>query len=192
MRDLPHCGEVRERERLPARHVQASLDANESDPLRRGGEYPLEPDEVDVALERMWRLGIARLRNCDVDPLSTGELDVCARGREIEVRRHERARSDEQLREQVLGAATLVCRDQMLVAIRLTDRRLEAKETARAGVRLIAELHRGPLLLRDGRGAAVRQQVDEDVVGAEQKRVVASLLECPPPLDLRLQRDRLD
>ncbi len=186
-------GEVGERERLPAGHVQAGLHAHERDAFGRGGrEHLLEGDQIDVALEQVRRLGVARLRDRDVDPDAARELDVRARGREVEVGRHEQTGLDEQLREQVLGAATLVGRDDMPVAVQLPHRLLEPVEAARARVRLVAELHRGALLLRERGRAAVGEEVDEDVVRAEQERVVAGGFERTPALRLRPERDRLD
>ena len=171
--------QVLDRERLSAGHVQAGLLADERDAVApaRPASTLLERVEVDVALEREGRLRVGRLGHGDVDPDPAGELDVHARGREVEVRGDELARLDEHAREQVLGAAALVRRDQVAVAVDVAHGRLEPEEAARAGVRLVAELHRGALLLRERRGAAVREQVDEDVLGAEQERVVAGRCE---------------
>ena len=49
-----------------------------------------------------------------------------------------------------------------------------------AGIGLVAELHRRPLLLREGGGAAVGEEVDEDVLGPQQEGVVAGLRERLP------------
>src|SRR5581483_311062 len=66
------------------------------------------------------------------------------------------------------------------------------EEAARARVRLVAELHGGALLLRERGRAAVREQVDEDIFGAEQEGVEARLLDRgAAPLSAR-QGDRLD
>ncbi len=185
--------EVVERERLPAGHVQTCLLADEGDPLRADlVQHALERDEVDVALERVEALRIARLGHRDVVPDAAGELDVGARGREVEVGRHDRAGPDEDLRQQVLGATALVGRNQVAIAVDVVHRRLEPEVAARAGVGLVAELHRRALLLGHGGGAAVGEQVDEDVVGAEQERVPAGLLDCLPPPHRVRQRDRLD
>ena len=51
--ELAHGTEVRQRERLAARHVQARLDAHERDAFRGGGEHALQREQVDVALERV-------------------------------------------------------------------------------------------------------------------------------------------
>ena len=169
-----HRAQVLERERLAARHVEAGLLAHERDPLA-----PLAHDqvaqlaEVDVPLERVARLGIARLGNRHVRPHTACELGVNARGGEVQVRQHELPRLHEHPREQMLRPASLVRRDQVPPAVHLAHRRLEPVEAARAGIRLVAELHRRPLLLRHGRCAAVGQQIDVDVVRAEQERVEA-------------------
>ena len=92
----------------------------------------------------------------------------------------------------MLRAAPLVRRDQVLPAVHLAHRRLEPVEAARAGVRLVAELHRGALLLRHRRRAAVGQQVDVDVVGAKQERVEAGRDDRLAPGCGVRQTDRLD
>jgi len=133
-REVAYSLEVSERERLAARHVQAGLDTHERHALGRGREDVVERLEVDVALERVERLRIARLADRDVDPRAARELDVRARRREVEVRRDEGAWGHEQLREQMLGAASLVRRDDVAVAEDLLDRALEPEEAARAGI----------------------------------------------------------
>jgi hypothetical protein len=115
-----------------------------------------------------------------------------AGGREVEVRGHERARPDEEARKQVLRTAALMCRDQMAVAVDVLHRGLEPEEAARARVRLVSEFHRRALLLRHRRRPAVGEQVDEDIVRATQKRVVARLLHrLAAPLCIG-EEDRLD
>lgn len=111
---------------------------------------------------------------------------------EIRVASRISGRLDEHLRQQVLRTAPLVCRDHMPVAIGRAHRLLEREEAARARIRLVAELHRGSLLLGKGRGAAVGEEIDEDILGAEQEGVVAGGLERAPPLRLRPERNRLD
>ena len=175
-RDGAHLDEVLDRERLPAGHVQARLLADERDVLGPGGaDDLLEPADVDVALPRVRRLRIGCLGDRDVRPDTARQLGMGARGREVEVRGDELARLDEHLREEVLGAAALVGRDRVLVAVHLEHGALEPEIAARAGVRLVAELHRGALLLRGRGGAAVGQQVDEDVDRVQKERVVAGL-----------------
>ena len=140
----------------------------------------------------MPRLGIARLRDRDVGPHAARQLCMHAGRREVQVRQHELAGLHEHAREQMLGAASLVRRDQVPPAVDVAHRRFEPVEAARAGVRLVAELHRRALLLRHRRGAAVGQEIDVDVVGAEQERVEAGRDDRPAPGRRVRQTDRLD
>jgi hypothetical protein len=80
----------------------------------------------------------------------------------------------------------------MLVAVGLPHRLLEPEEAAGARIGLVTELHRRALLLGKGRGAAIGEEIDEDILGAQQEGVVAGGLERAPPLRLRPERDRLD
>ena len=79
------------------------------------------------------------------------------------------------LREDVLGAAALVGRHDVAVAVVLLDGLFEVIEVAAAGVGLVAQHHAGPLPVAHRAGAAVGQQVDVDVLGAQQEGVVAGL-----------------
>ena len=74
--------------------------------------------------------------------------------------------------EDAFGGATLVRRDHVLVAEDVLHGIAEAVEAAAAGVALVAFHDGGPLMRGHGAGAGVGQQVDEDVVGREQKQVV--------------------
>jgi hypothetical protein len=76
--------------------------------------------------------------------------------------------------------------------VALVHHTLEPEEAARAGVGLVTELHRRPLLLRERGGAAVGEQVDVDVFGAEEERVVAGAGDCFTATLFARERDRLD
>ena len=85
----------------------------------------------------------------------------------------------------MLGAASLVRGDQVPVAVDLLHRRLEPEIAPRACVRLIAEFHGGALFLGHGGGAAIREQIDEHVVGTEQEGVPPGFLHrLAPPLGI--------
>ena len=94
--------------------------------------------------------------------------------------------------EQVLGSAALMRRDQVVEAVDVAHRRLEPEEAPRPRVRLIAQLHGGTLLLRQRGRSAVREEIDEHIVGTKEEGVVARLLQCAPPPVRRRQGDRLD
>ncbi len=93
---------------------------------------------------------------------------------------------DQRLADQVFGAAALVGGDEVLVAVVGLHGVFEVVEVAAAGVGLVAQHHAGPLAVAHGVGAAVGEQVDVDVFGAEQEGVVAGLVEG----DLRGRRGR--
>ena len=131
--------------------------------------------QIDVALEGVFAGRIVSLGNDDVDERPAGQFLVQPRGGEVHVAGHEVARLDQQPREDMLGAASLVRRNQMAIAVILLHRVFEVVEVAAAGVGLVAEHHAGPLPVAHGVGAAVGQQVDVDVFGAQQEGVVARL-----------------
>ena len=89
----------------------------------------------------------------------------------------------------MLGAAPLVGGNHVPVAVDLADGLLEPEEAPRARVRLVAELHRGALLLGERGRAAVGQEIDVDVLGAQQERVEPRALQC---IAARLGMDELD
>ena len=77
--------------------------------------------------------------------------------------------------EDVLGAAALVGGHDVVVAVILADRFFQVVEILAAGVGLVAQHHACPLPVAHGAGAAVGEQVDVDVVGAEQEGVIAGV-----------------
>ncbi len=152
----------------------------------------LESSQIDVALERKVRARIGGLGDGDVDPDAARQFDVDARRREVEVRRHQLSGSNERFREEVLGAPALVRRDQMAISVDLAHGGFEPEEAARSRVGLVAELHRRALLLRERGRAAVREEVDVDVLRAQKERVVPGACERGPARLGLDERDRLD
>ena len=129
--------------------------------------------EVDVALERVEVVGIVGLIDDDVDEDAAGQLLVQARRREVHVAGHVLAGLDDGTADQVFRAAPLVGGDQVAVAVDALHRLFQVVEVAAAGVGLVAQHHARPLAVAHGAGAAVGQQVNVDVVGAEQEGVEA-------------------
>ena len=136
--------------------------------------------------------GIVPFGNDHVDERAAGQFLVQPGGGEVHVAGHEVARLDEHLREDVLGAASLVGGHEVAIAVILAHGVFEVIEVAAAGVGLVAEHHAGPLPVAHGAGAAVGQQVDVNVLGAEQEGVVAGLAHGPFALAAREHLDRLD
>ena len=112
--------------------------------------------------------------------VAAGQLLVEPGRREVHVPRDVVARLDQRLADQVLGAAALVRRDDVAVAVEALDGRLEVVEVAAPGVRLVAEHHPGPLAVAHRGRAGVGEEIDVDVVAVEQERVVAGLGERAP------------
>ena len=114
-----------------------------------------------------------RLVDDDVDEDRAGQFLVLAGGGEVHVARHVVTGLDQRLRDEVLGAAALVGGDEVLIAVVGAHGVFEVVEVAAAGVGLVAQHHAGPLAVAHGVGAAVGEQVDVDVFGAEEEGVVA-------------------
>ena len=127
-----------------------------------------------------------------VERLSPAGLDVGAGRVEVVVVRHDVARLAQHAEEDALGGAALVCGDDVLEAGDLLHRLFEAVERAAAGVALIPAHHAGPLRRRHRAGAAVGQQIDQHVVGAQQEQVVAGLLQHLGAVLVGREVDRLD
>ena len=162
--------------RLAPRHIHCSRHGNVGNLPRPHLEDELfEFLQVHVALEGVLARRVVRLVNDDVHEGSARQLLVEARGGEIHVAGDEVARLDHDLGKDVLGAAPLVRGNQVLIAVVLANRLPQVVEVAAARVGFVAEHHARPLDVTHGVGAAVREQVDIDILGAQQEGVVAGL-----------------
>ncbi len=90
------------------------------------------------------------------------------------VHRHDRAGSDEDSTEDVLGGASLVHGQEVGLPEKLANLVLELGEGARPGVAVVGLHHGGELPVTHGVHAAVGEHVQVDVAVLQQKRVVAS------------------
>ncbi len=72
----------------------------------------------------------------------------------------------------MLGAPALVRRNNVFVAVILSNRFPKVIEVLASGVRFVTKHQARPLVIAHGAGAAVGQQVDVHILGAEQKGVV--------------------
>ena len=79
------------------------------------------------------------------------------------------------LRQDVLRGAPLMRGDEILISIILSYSLPQVVKVLAAGIGFVAQHHARPLAVAHGVGAAVGQQVDVDVLGAQQKGVVARL-----------------
>jgi hypothetical protein len=165
-------GDVRHADRLPAGHVHAALEVDVGDAGRAVlVDDRLELVQIDVALEGLGAGDVVGRVADDVDESPAGEFLVRASGREVHVAGHDVAGLDHHAAEDVLGAASLVGRDEVLVAVVPMDRVLEVVVVDAPGVGLVAEHQPGPLAVAHGAGARVGEQVDVDILAAEKEGV---------------------
>ena len=185
--------DVRHRNRLPAGHVDRGRNADVGDVA--GADLLDEVFnrlQIDVALERVFAGRIVPLGNDDVDEGAAGEFLVQPGSGEVHVARHQVARLDEQARQDVLGAASLVGGHEVAIAVVLSHRVFQVVEIAAARVGFVAEHHAGPLPIAHGVGAAIGEQVDVNVFRAEEERVVARFSQRFLALGARKHFDGLD
>ena len=133
----------------------------------------LKLGEVYVALEGVRIRGVVRFIDNHVYERAPGEFLVQARGREVHVAGNDVAGVNHDPRKDVLGGAPLMRGDEILVSIILSYSLPQVVKVLAAGIGFVAQHHARPLAVAHGIGAAVGQQVDIDVLGAQQKGVVA-------------------
>ena len=162
--------------RLSARHVHRARDAYIRDLARPGIlNDALQLGEVHVALEGVRVRGVVRFINDHVGKSPPGEFLVQTRGGEVHVARNDVARVNHNLRQKVLCGAPLMCGDEILISIILSYSLPQVIKILAAGIGFVTQHHPRPLAVAHSIGAAVGQQVDVDVLGAQQKGVVARL-----------------
>ena len=169
--------QVSHRNGLAACHVDAGCDADVRDLV---GAYFVDECiqliEVDVTLEGMLRVGVVRFIDDDINKRCTGQFLVQACGGEVHVARYVVARRDQDLAQNVFGAAALVARNRVLVAVVLLDCIAQAIKIAATRVSFIAHHDAGPLPVAHRAHTRVGQQVDIDIFRAQQEGVVAGFL----------------
>ncbi len=82
----------------------------------------------------------------------------------------------------MLGPATLVGGNDVLVAIIGLDGLFQMVEIATAGIGFVAQHQARPLAVAHGAGAAIGQQVDVDILRAQEEGVVTRLSHRPLPV----------
>ena len=171
--DLADGADVGHRDRLSTGHVHRHRHVDVGDVVSAHlVDEGLELVQVDIALERVLRAGVMGLVNDDVVERATGELLMDPRRREVHVAGDVLAGSDEDLRDEVLGPSALVGGADVGEAVALLDRLDEMVEGAGTRIGLIPEHQGAPLPVAHGGRAGVGEQVDVDVVAAQQEGVV--------------------
>ena len=168
--------QVLERHRLSAGHVHIRLDrdvGNSVDAILV--DHRLQLDQIDVALEGELRFGLMRLVDDYVDKGPAGVFLMEPGCGEVHVARDGVARFDQNLAENVLGPAALVCRHELRIPVNILNGLAEVVERTATRVGLVTDHQSGPLVVGHRRRSRVRQQVDVDVIATKQERVVTGL-----------------
>ena len=113
-----------------------------------------------------------RLGRQEVYRLGPDSLDIGAGGVKMRVVRHHVARLAHDVEQNAFRRASLVSGDDVGITDDVLNRILEADKAAAAGVALIALHDCRPLVRGHGTGAGVSEQVDENIVGRKQKKIV--------------------
>ncbi len=120
---------------------------------------------------------LAAFGDGQIDGFGAGEFNVGAGGIEVSVVGDDVAFFTRDSEENALCGAALVRGDDMLVTEDVLDGIPETIEAAAAGITFIAFHDGGPLMRGHGAGAGVSEEVDENVVGGEEKKIVMRGLE---------------
>src|SRR5690606_14250237 len=145
---------------------------------------------VHVAFERMVRRRVARFRDGQVHGPQAVAHDVGPGRVEVGVAHHRLAFLPDAAEQHVLRAPPLVGGDDVLKP-RLPGHRLpQPAAVGAARVRFVAEEHARPLAVAHGAGAAVGQQVDNDLLRRQGEQIVAGFFNPAQPLLAAGQHER--
>ncbi len=189
--DLGGGANVGHRNGLATAGVVGDRDHCQRDPAGRVGQHPLQGLEVDVALERPPGRKIRRLLARQVQGFGPREFDVGTRRIEVRVVRNHVPGAAHGAEQDSLRGPSLVGRNHVSKTEDVLYRILETVITVTSRVRLVAAHDSGPLLGAHRTGAAVCQQIDEDVTRLEAEHVVACLADMLLPLVAGGHSDRL-
>ena len=128
--------------------------------------------DIDIAFERQIRLGIVRLVDDDVAESRAIAFLVRTGSGEVHVARNIVARFDHDGREQVFCTTALVGRDDVFEAVVFTHDFFQVVEVAAARIGFVTNHQASPLFVAHRAGAAVGQEVDVNIFGIKQERVV--------------------
>ena len=168
-----HLAGIFHGDRLAATGVVRDGEHDERDAIAADAvDEGFESGDIHVAFEGMLRGGLLAFGDEQIDGFSTGEFDVGARGVKVGVVGDDVALLAHHAEENALSGAALVRGDDVPVAEDVLNGILEAIEAATAGVAFVAFHDGGPLVRGHRAGSGVGEQVDEDVVSAQQEKIV--------------------
>ena len=168
-----HFFHVFHADRLAARKVYGNSKADVRDFVRADFvDERLQFLDIHIAFERQVNLGIVCFVDDDVAESRTVALLVGAGSGEVHVARNIVARFDHDGREQVFCTTALVGRNDVFEAIVFTHDFFQVVEVAAARIGFVTNHQASPLFVAHRAGAAVGQEVDVNVFGIKQERVV--------------------
>ncbi len=142
--------------------------ARASDP----GDQTLQRRDIHVALERMFQAGLAAFGDDEVHGLGPHKLHVGAGSIEMRIVRNDVALFAGDVEQNALRCPSLMGRDDVLVVEDVLNGLTKVIKAASAGVALIAFHHARPLSRGHGTGAGVGEQIDQHVIGGQEKQIV--------------------
>ena len=149
---------------LAARHIDVGLQ-------RQVGNTPtamlvndrLQLFRIDVALEWMVIFRIMRFIDDDIDEMTARQLLVELGRGEIHVTRHHVTGSNANLTQEMLGPASLMGRNDMLVSEVFAYGVFQMIIIDRTGIRLVPQHQPRPLAIAHGTRAGIGEEIDIDV-----------------------------
>ena len=140
-------------------------------------EELLEVDEVHIALEWEFELGVLRLFDSYINGVCLACLDMPLGRIEMRIARDHLSLFHEVREEHILCRTTLVCWDNILKTSDTSDSVFQLEERFTTRITLIAEHQCSPLAVGHSSCTRVGQQVDIHLLAAEHKDVVLGFTE---------------
>src|SRR5450631_3501514 len=135
---------------------------------------------------------LAALGNDHIHGFSARRLNVGPRGIEVRIVGDDVALLAHYSEENAFSGAALVGRDHMTVTKNILNRNAKPVKALASGIAFVAFHDRCPLVRGHGSGAGIGEQINENVGGRKQKKIVVRRAEKLFPLRPRSPSDRLN
>ncbi len=192
-RERSQLPEILHRDRLPSGHIDRGSRRNVRNPIGPNAfDQRFEFMKIDIALEGVQAFRIVGFVHDHIDERAAREFLVQARGREIHVARNEIAGLDQDAREQVLGAASLVGRYQIPIAIILANFFFQMIKVLAPRIGFVPHHQAGPLVIAHGIRSAVGEQIDINVARSQEKGIISGFQKRVFAIRARGHMQRLD
>ncbi len=136
------------------------------------GDQRFERLDVHVALERSTMLRIACFWTRQVNRLGPHKLDIRSRGIEVRVIGNHVSLPTHHVEQNAFSGAALMRGDDVPISENLLDGVAEVVEASAAGIAFVTFHYTRPLMGGHRSGTGISKQVDEDVIGRQEEKVV--------------------